>query len=52
MKIQLGTFSLVAPKGRNYEKEGKDQPWATVTARALSGKREKLLVPRSPKNTI
>ena len=26
MESQLETFNLVAPKRKNYEKEGKDQP--------------------------
>ena len=34
------------------KKKEKTSPWATVTARALRGKREKLLVPRNPRNTL
>ena len=26
MESQIGTFGLVAPKGRSYEKKEKDQP--------------------------
>ena len=34
------------------KKKEKTNSWAAVTARALRGKREKLLVPWSPRNTL
>ena len=54
MESQQVTFRETALKDENYEKKREEtSPCATVTTRALRGKREKSLVPRSPrKHTI
>ena len=54
MESQQVTFRETALKDENYEKKREEtSPCATVTARALRGKREKSLVPWSPrKHTI
>ena len=46
------TFNETALKDENYEKKREEtSPCATITARALRGKREKSLVPRSSRKT-
>ena len=34
------------------KRKEKTSPWATITTQAVRGKREKLLVPWSPRNTL
>ena len=52
MESQQVTFRETALKDENYEKKREEtSPCATVTTRALRGKREKSLVPRSSRKT-
>ena len=42
MENQLGTFSLVAPKGRSYEKKGKDQPLGNCHNTGTEGQKREI----------
>ena len=52
MESQQVIFRETTLKDENYEKKKEEtSPCATVTTRALRGKREKSLIPQSPRKT-
>ena len=48
MESQLETFSLVTPKGRNYEKEGKDQPLGNCHSMSSEGQKREITSTSEP----
>ena len=53
MESQLGTFILVAPKGRSYEKKGKYQPLNNCHSTSSEGQKREITSTLEPqKNTI
>ena len=53
MESQLGTFILVAPKGRSYEKTGKDQLLGNCHSTSSEGQKREITSILEPyKHTI
>ena len=48
MESQLETFSLVAPKGGNYEKEEKDQPLGNCHITSFEGQKREITSTSEP----
>ena len=48
MESKLETFSLGAPKGGNYEKEGKDQPLGNCHSTSFEGQKREITSTSEP----